>query len=167
MSKWRAAISGVPQVLVLGPVLFNIFIGDVDSGIECKFADDTKRVKYGAVNVLEGGNAIQRDLGRLERLRGEWIDSSPVEKDLGVNEVNISQQCEITAQKANHILGCIKRNVASRAREVILPLYSALVRPHLQYCIHLWGPQHKKDVDLLERVQEGHKDYQKAGAPLL
>jgi len=67
-------------------------------------------------------------------------------------KLGMTQLCALAAQKTNRILACTKSSVASSSREVILPLYSALVRPHLKSCVQLWSPQHKQDVELLKRV---------------
>ena len=168
-----------PLGSVLGPVLFNIFIDDINDGIECthrKFADDTKL--SAVVDTVEGMDANQRDLNRLERwaqvnlmrfntakckvlhlglrnsrhlyrLEGAALESIPAEKDLGVlmdDKLNMSHQGALAAQKANGILGSIRRGVASRDRGVIVPFYSALVMPHLEYCVQVWSPQYKKDT---------------------
>ena len=66
-------------------------------------------------------------------------------------KLEMTWQCALIAHKANHILGCIKRSIVSRLREVILPLYSALVRPHQTSCIQIWSPQHSKDMERVQR----------------
>ena len=78
------------------------------------------------------------------------------EKDLGVTcsgDMNISEQCGIAASKGNEILGLMRRTILYKEKQLIVPLYKAIVRPHLEYCIQAWMPYRKTDIDKLERIQ--------------
>ena len=68
-------------------------------------------------------------------------------------KLDTSKKCAPSAQKVNHTPGCIKRSVASRVREVILSICSALVRPHLEYCVQMWSPQYRRNMEALECIQ--------------
>ena len=67
--------------------------------------------------------------------------------------MKVSEQCGIAAAKGNQILGLIRRNIVYKEKELIIPLYETVVRPHLEYCIQAWRSYSKKDIDMLERVQ--------------
>jgi len=146
------------------PVLFNLLVtGDSWYFTSCKkmvslvFIFDYPSTGY----FSDMGKLNVPHLGRNNpmpqyRLGADLLECSSVERDLGVlvdDRLTMSEQCALAAEKANGILGCIKRSVASRSREVRLSLYIALVRPHLEYCVQFWAPHFKKDEELLERVQ--------------
>jgi len=89
------------------------------------------------------------------RLGADLLEGSSVERDLGRlvdDKLTMSQQCALAAKKDNGIVGYIRRSEASRSREVLLPLYTALVRPHLEYSVQFWAPHFKKYDEQLERV---------------
>ena len=78
------------------------------------------------------------------------------EKDLGVSinaNMKVSEQCRIAASKGNQVIGMIRRNITYKENSLIVPLYKAIVRPHLAYCIHAWSPYIRKDIDMLEQIQ--------------
>uniref|UniRef100_A0A8C5WHD7 Reverse transcriptase domain-containing protein n=1 Tax=Leptobrachium leishanense TaxID=445787 RepID=A0A8C5WHD7_9ANUR len=91
------------------------------------------------------------------------LTSTSEERDLGViisEDLRVSSPCNRAAGNASRMLGnagrmlgCVGRGISSRKREVLMPLYRALVRPHLEYCVQYWRPYLQKDIDLLERVQ--------------
>ncbi|KAK4829773.1 hypothetical protein QYF61_006572 [Mycteria americana] len=159
----------------MGLAMFDIFINDLDDGVEhtlSKFADDTElggrdldRLEKWADRTLMKFNKEKCKVVHLGShnprhqymLGATLLESSFAEKDLGIlvdAKLTMNQQCALAETKANGILGFMRQNIASRLREVILLLYSALVRPHLGCWVQFWAPQYKRDMDILERVQQ-------------
>ncbi|KAK4815700.1 hypothetical protein QYF61_006683 [Mycteria americana] len=92
----------------------------------------------------------------MYNLGEERLESSPAERDVGVwldGKVNMRERCALAAKRASRVLGCIKHSIAGWSREVTVPLYTALVQPHLECCVQFWAPQYKEDIRLLECVQ--------------
>ena len=182
-SEWRDVLSGVPQGFVLGPLLFLIYINDLDVGIVsklCKFADDTK-LGGRVANALDA-DGLRADLERIFQWSIDWqmsfnvdkysvmhlgknnrnkmgekiLKTSEQEKDLGAimhSNGKTSEQCGQALKKANAVLGMIKRNITFKSKDNIVRLYKSLVRPRLEYCVQVWNLYLRKDVDKLERVQ--------------
>ena len=185
-SDWADITSGVPQGSVLGPLLFLIYINDIDIGLTsriAKFADDTK-LGTNSANPREV-EALQNDLNRLGEWSDKWqmpfncgkckvmhigdknpqanysllgneIASVAQEEDLGViisNDLKFTNQTIKVEKKAQKLIGYIKRQFSYRNKEMVLQLYTSLVRPHLEYAVQFWSPSLRKDIDRLEAVQ--------------
>jgi ribonuclease P/MRP protein subunit RPP40 len=185
-SDWSAVTSGVPQGSVLGPILFIMFINDIEVGVcsnVLKFADDTKL--FGKVGSEENCKQLRADLRRLYNWSIDWqmlfnlekckimhfgynnpkntfllgsqiLDSVKEEKDLGVlitDDLKVSNQCVKVVKTANQVLGMIKRTFTFKTTDNLLQLYKSLVRPHLEYCMQVWCPYLRKDIDMIEGVQ--------------
>ena len=111
-----------------------------------KFNEDKCRILY----------LGQCNPGCTYRLRAKRLECSPAERGLGVlldAKLSMSQQHAVQAKRANHIPGCLKHSITNQSKQVIVPLYSVLVRPHFECCVQFWAPKYKKDRKILERVQ--------------
>ena len=73
------------------------------------------------------------------------------------DNMKVSEQCRIAASKGSQILGMIRRNITYKEKSLIIPLYKAIVRPHLEYCIHAWSPHLRKDIYMLATKYTGEQ----------
>ena len=186
VSSWKSVLSGVPQGSVLGPILFLVYINDLEEGVIgkiLKFADDTKL--FSKTKEIGDKQNLQDDIDKLVKWSEKWqmlfnfgkckclhigpgntsmtyemggtiLSTTVKEKDLGVTmnaNMKVSEQCRIAASKGNQVLGMIRRNISYKDKSLIVPLYKAIVRPHLEYCIQAWSPYLRKDIDMLEKIQ--------------
>ena len=120
VSSWKPVLSGVSQGSVLGPILFLVYINDLEEGVTgkiLKFADDTKLFRK--VKGIGDKQKLQDDIDKLVK----WSENA---------NMKVSEQCRIAASKGNQILGMIRRNITYiYKKSVTIPLYKAIVRPHL------------------------------------
>ena len=94
--------------------------------------------------------------GMNYEMGGTILSKTVKEKDLGVStnaNMKVSEQCRLAASKGNQVLGMIRRNITYKEKSLIVPLYKAIVIPHLEYCIQAWSPYFRKDIDMLEKIQ--------------
>ena len=103
--------------------------------------------------VMHTGN---RNQNYNYTMLGKTLVEVSEEKDLGVvisNDLKSTKQSIAACQKANKVLGFIARNFEYKTPNVVMSLYKALVRPHLEYAIQFWSPHYRKDIERLEKVQ--------------
>uniref|UniRef100_A0A8C3FA90 Reverse transcriptase domain-containing protein n=1 Tax=Chrysemys picta bellii TaxID=8478 RepID=A0A8C3FA90_CHRPI len=182
-SEWRGVTSGVPQGSVLGPILCNLFINDLEKGVNsevAKFADDTKLLKI--VKTKADCDELQKDLTKLSDWTTKWQMKCNVDKCkvmhigknnpnytynmMGANLATTSQEKDLgvivdsSLKTSTQCAEAVKKAnrmlgiIKKGIENILLPLYKSMVRPHLEYCIQMWSPHLKKDILALEKVQK-------------
>ena len=154
ISNWKFVLSGVPQGSVLGPILFLIYINDLEDDISSevlKFADDTKVFR----KVTNGTDkqSLQDDLDKIVK----WSEKLQMLLHFGkckcihIGHGNMNEEYKMW----DAVLGRTtqEKDFTYKEKQLIVPLYKAIVRPHFEYCIQSWRPYRKKDIDKLERLQ--------------
>ena len=163
------------------PLLFIVYINDLDEKMTStvlKFADDTKissnsqqelqrdldtavewaqtwqmQFNTNKCKVMHVGHRNERAIYNMDNHRLEEVEE---EKDLGVlihRTLSVSNNCAVAVKKVNQMAGHIYRTVTHKSVQTVVPLYKALVRPHLEYCSLVWSPYLKKDILSIEKVQ--------------
>ena len=93
---------------------------------------------------------------KMHNMQCMVLNTTLKEKDLGLT-INVTwgyqSSVELQQRRETKSFGLIRRNIVYKEKELIIPLYKTIVRPHLEYCIQAWRPYRKKDIDILERVQ--------------
>ena len=171
-SAWSAVSSGVPQGSILGPLLVIVYINDLNEKMTStvlKFADDTKissnsqqelqrdldtavewaqtwqmQFNTNKCKVMHVGHRNERAIYNMGNHRLEEVEE---EKDLGVlihRTLSVSNNCAVAVKKANQMAGHIYRTVTHKSVQTVVPLYKALVRPHLEYCSLVGHPIYKE-----------------------
>ncbi|KAJ7427314.1 hypothetical protein WISP_08156 [Willisornis vidua] len=109
----------------------------------------TTKLPLPPVSISPEGEGCVGQGSALYRLGTEWLESCLAKKDLG-QQLDMNQQCVLVAKKGNGILAWISNSVASRTWEMIIPLYSALVRSHVECYVQFWSLHDQKDIEVLE-----------------
>ena len=160
ISNWKSVLSGVPQVSVLGHILFLIYLNDLENDTSSavpKFADYTKALRK--VTNDTDKQSLQDGLDKLVKWSDKWqmllnfgkckhihIGHGNMDDEYKMGDALLSRTTH-AASKGNTILGLIRRSITYKEKQLIVPLYKAIVIPHLGYCIQACRPYRKKEYN--------------------